>query len=164
MGPGDGCSCLRHERWPDIDGARCERRPQATSVSGGPRRCRRAAPQDASIAVTVTARGAGVCGGNRPTPSSDGGGDRPRRHPKTMISSDPVRPGRPSMKTTFDLVTSEAFTDPVVLGSSSSDILPLIRVYAFHNYVLYLLLTLFIYWKDLSNIRKRKVSSSMTAV
>jgi hypothetical protein len=66
-----------------------------------------------------------------------------------MISSDPARLGRPSAKTTsFDLVASEAFANPVALGSSSSDVLPQIRVYAFHDYVLCLLLTLFIYSKD----------------
>jgi hypothetical protein len=42
-------------------------------------------------------------------------------------------------------VDSEAFADPVALGSSSSDVLPPIRVYAFHDFVLYLLLTLFIH-------------------
>ena len=63
-----------------------------------------------------------------------------------MISSDPARLGRPSAKTTsFDLVASEAFANPVALGSSSSDVLPQIRVYAFHDYVLCLLLTLFMH-------------------
>jgi hypothetical protein len=65
-----------------------------------------------------------VCGGNRPKPSGEGGSYRPRQHQKTMISSDPVRLGCPSTKTTFDMVVSEAFTDSVALGSSSSDVLP----------------------------------------
>jgi hypothetical protein len=59
--------------------------------------------------------------------------------------SDPARLGRPSTKTTSDLVASEAFIDPVALGSSSNDVLPPIRVYAFHDYVLCLLLTLFMH-------------------
>jgi hypothetical protein len=62
-----------------------------------------------------------------------------------MISSDPVRLACPSTKTTSNLVASEAFADLVALGSSSSDILQLIRVYIFHDDVLCLLLTLFIY-------------------
>jgi hypothetical protein len=62
-----------------------------------------------------------------------------------MVSFDPACLGRPSTKTTADLVASEAFADPVALGSSSSDVLPPIHVYAFHNYVLCLLLTLFIH-------------------
>jgi hypothetical protein len=47
---------------------------------------------------------------------------------------------------TFDLVASKAFTDPMALGSSSSDVLPSTRVYAFHDYVLCLLLTLFMHF------------------
>jgi hypothetical protein len=86
-----------------------------------------------------------VYGGNRPMPSSDGGGDRPRHHPKTMISSGPAHLGRPLTKTTSDLVASEAFADPKSLGSSSSDVIPPIYVYAFHDYVLCILLTLFIH-------------------
>jgi hypothetical protein len=69
-------------------------------------------------------------------PSGDGGGDRFRQHPYTMISSNRMRLEHPSMKTTSDLVALEAFAYLVALGSSSSDILPLIRVYAFHDYVL----------------------------
>jgi hypothetical protein len=116
-------SCgTRRERW---------REARATSASGGPRRHRKATPQGAS--------------GNRPTPSGDGGGDRPRQHPKTMISSDPVRLGCPSTKTTSNLVASEAFADPVALGLSSSDILQLIHVYIFHDDGLCLLLTLFMH-------------------
>jgi hypothetical protein len=106
-------------------------------MSGGLRRRRRAVPQDASVAAAVTARGTSdgvsVCG-NHPTPSGNGGGDGPRQHQKTMISSDPTRLRRPSTKTTSDLVALEAFADPVALGSSSSDILPPIHVYAFHDY------------------------------
>jgi hypothetical protein len=57
--------------------------------------------------------------GNRSTPSGDGGGDRLWQHPKSKISSDSMHLGRPSTKTTSDLVASEAFTDPMALGSSS---------------------------------------------
>jgi hypothetical protein len=52
-----------------------------------------------------------------------------------MISSDPACLGHPLTKTTFDLVASEMFANPVALGSSSSVVLPPIRVYAFHDYV-----------------------------
>jgi hypothetical protein len=80
------------------DGMRHERRPEATSTSGSPRRRRGAAPQDASVASVVTARDTSgdtsVYTGNRLTLSGDGGGDHPRQHPKTMISSDPTRLGR----------------------------------------------------------------------
>jgi hypothetical protein len=62
-----------------------------------------------------------------------------------MIFSDLARLMRPSMKTTSDLVASQAFAAPVALMSSSSDVLPPIRVYAFHDYVLCLLLTLFMH-------------------
>jgi hypothetical protein len=65
-----------------------------------------------------------------------------------MISSEPTRLGCPSMKTTSDLVASKAFVDLVALGSSSTDVLPPIRVYAFHDYVLCLLLTLFMHSID----------------
>jgi hypothetical protein len=91
---------------------------------------------------------ASLRGDNRLTPSDDGGGDRPRQHSKTMFSSDLARLGRPSTKTTSDLVALEVFADPVALGSSSSDVLPPIRVYVFHDYVLYLLLTLFMHSID----------------
>jgi hypothetical protein len=87
-------------------------------MSGGPKRRRRAATQDSSDTATVTAQGTSgstsVCGGNRPTPSGDGGGDRSRQHPKAMIS--------------FDLACLKP-----------------IHVYAFHDYVLFLLLTLFMH-------------------
>jgi hypothetical protein len=53
--------------------------------------------------------GASICGGNRLKPSGDGGGYCPWKHPKSMISFDPACLGRPSMKTIFDLVASEAF-------------------------------------------------------
>jgi hypothetical protein len=49
------------------------------------------------------------------------------------------------MKTTTDLVALEAFADLVALGLSSSDVLPPICVYTFHDYVLCLLLTLFMH-------------------
>jgi hypothetical protein len=52
---------------------------------------------------------------------------------------------RPLTKTTSDLVALEGFADPLALGSSSSDVLPPIHVYAFHDYVLCLLLTLFMH-------------------
>jgi hypothetical protein len=54
---------------------------------------------------------ASVCGGNHPTPSGDGGDDHPRQHPKVMISFDPAHFGRPSMKTTSNLVALETFAD-----------------------------------------------------
>jgi hypothetical protein len=118
-------------------------------MSGGPKRRRRAATQDSSDTATVTAQGTSgstsVCGGNRPTPSGDGGGDRSWQHLKAMISFNLAYLRRPSTKTTSDLVASDAFVDPVALGSSSSDILPPIHVYAFHDYVLFLLLTLFMH-------------------
>jgi hypothetical protein len=51
----------------------------------------------ASVAVVVAVRdtsdGASVYGGNRPTSSGDGGDDRLRQHPKTMISSNPAHLG-----------------------------------------------------------------------
>jgi hypothetical protein len=62
-----------------------------------------------------------------------------------MISSDRACLGRPSTKTNSDRVASDAFADPVALGSSSSGVLPPIHVYAFHDYVLCLLLTLFMH-------------------
>jgi hypothetical protein len=124
------------------------------SARGGPRRRRRVAPQDASVVATVTARATSsdvsVYGDNCPTPSGDGGGDRLWQHSKTMISSDPAHLGRPLTKTTSNLVALEAFADPVALGSSSNDVLPLIHVYVFHDYVyayylhyLYILLRIF---------------------
>jgi hypothetical protein len=152
---------LRRERWPNIDdgflrretraasgGVRHERRPQTTSASGAARRERRGDRDCASVCGgnrPTPSGGPSVYGGNRPTASGDGGGDRPRQHPKMMISSDPARLGRPSTKTTSNLVASEAFADPVALWSFSSDVLPPIRLYAFHDYVLCLLLTLFMY-------------------
>jgi hypothetical protein len=93
------------------------------------------APQDVSIAAVVIAQrtggGVSVC----PTPSGNGGGDRPRQHPKMIISSDSICLGRFSTKTTSDLVALKAFADPGALGSSSSDVLPLVLVYALHDYV-----------------------------
>jgi hypothetical protein len=86
---------------------------------------------------------ASVCGSNRPKLSGDGGGYRPRQHPKTIF--DPARLGRTSTEITSDLVVSETFADPVVLRSSSSDILPPIYVYALHDYVLCLQPTLFMH-------------------
>jgi hypothetical protein len=65
-----------------------------------------------------------------------------------MISSDLAYLERPSTKTTSDLVASEAFADPVALGSSSSDVLLSICVYVFHDYVLCLLFTLFMHSID----------------
>ena len=62
-----------------------------------------------------------------------------------MISSNPVCLQCPSTKITSDLVASEAFIDPVALGSSASDLLPPTPVYAFYDYVLCLLLTLFMH-------------------
>jgi hypothetical protein len=62
-----------------------------------------------------------------------------------MISSNPVCLGRPSIKITSDLVASEVFADPVALGPSSSDVLPPIRVYGLHDFVLCLLLILFMH-------------------
>jgi hypothetical protein len=93
----------------------------------------------------VLSSDASICGGNRPTSSSDGGGDRLRQHPKTMISFDPAHLGHPSTETASDLVASEAFADLVALGSSSSDVLLPIHVYVFHDYILCQLLTLFMH-------------------
>jgi hypothetical protein len=132
-------------------------------ASDDPRRRRRASPHGAIVAAVVTAQGtigdvsacggnrltpsdgARVCSVNRPTPCSNGGSDCSRQHPKTTISSDPACLGRPLTKTTSDLVTSEMFADLLALGSSSSDVLLPIHVYVFHDYVLCLLLTLFMH-------------------
>jgi hypothetical protein len=111
----------------------------STTVSYGARRDRRAAaPGDVGEWWPQATSASGAARHERR-------GDRPWQHPKTMISSNMARLGRPSTKTTSDLVALEAFADPIALRSSSSDVLPLIHVYAFHDYVLCLLLTLFMH-------------------